>query len=30
VTSTRWLGILLLFLGVVIAGSTPRRTLEDA
>lgn len=30
VTSTRWLGILLLFLGVVIAGSTPRRTLEEA
>ena len=30
VTSTRWLGILLLFLGVIIAGSTPRRTLEEA
>jgi len=30
VTSMRWLGILLLFLGVVIAGSTPRRTLEEA
>jgi drug/metabolite transporter (DMT)-like permease len=30
VTSTRWLGIVLLFLGVVVAGSTPRRTVEEA
>jgi len=30
VTSTRWFGIVLLFIGVVVAGSTSRRTVEDA
>ena len=28
VTSTRWLGIVLLFLGILVAGTTSRRTVE--
>jgi drug/metabolite transporter (DMT)-like permease len=30
VSATRWLGIVLLFLGIVVAGSTSRRTAEEA
>lgn len=30
VTSARWLGIVLLFFGVVVAGATSRRTVEEA
>lgn len=30
VTTTRWLGIALLFFGIVVAGSTSRKTVEEA
>jgi drug/metabolite transporter (DMT)-like permease len=29
VSSTRWLGIVVLFFGIVVAGSTSRRTVEE-